>query len=548
MPPAGSADELPLVVQTDGGPTLSWRGIDFYPRTEPVSYARRKARVLSPLPRTLYYVPSLGLGHGLAELMEQLPRECAVLCVEAYQQVMALALAQGVRRDPRLVIVRTEEPDAAVAALRTLGIGRFRRVVEMPLCAGYRLAPATYRAIRRGLEQEIMRFWQNRLTLIAMGSLQVRNLLSNLPLLREATDFSALSTVLPVVVAGAGPSLEETLPVLAAHRGRFALLAVDTALPALGQNGIIPDLVVDIEAQVVNTRDFLPAPAAGGPRLACDLSVHPSVPRLFPGALSFFSSEFAPFRLWQRLSSSGLRPYPFPALGSVGVAAVHAALLLTEAPVFLTGLDFAFPGGRTHARGSPFLAAELEHSCRFAPVGQSGFQALAVRRLLRAGDKQGQTVLTDRVMSSYRDALQAELRADSHRTVDCGSTGLPLGVRTISLRELGDRLAGTPGLRDTAERLQVKSGGRYPSERLGSFIAQERARLARMAAAAADRAGTAPEIMEEILDEVDYAWAHFPDRPEPSSPGQGIEPGFVARAGVAARFYDERLRRIESML
>ncbi|HTZ53405.1 MAG TPA: hypothetical protein VMF68_17170, partial [Spirochaetia bacterium] len=61
-------------------------------------------------------------------------------------------------------------------------------------------------------------------------------------------------------------------------------------------------------------------------------------------------------------------------------------------------------------------------------------------------------------------------------------------------------------------------------------------------------AATAPGIMEDILDDVDYAWAHFPDRPEPSSPGQGIEPGFVARVGVAARFYDERLRRVESVL
>ena len=548
MPPAASADELPLVVQTSEGPTLRWRGIDFYPGTDPVSYARRKARVVSPLPRTLYYVPSLGLGHGLADLVDRLPQGSAVLCVEAFQQVMGVALGRGVHRDARLVIVRTEEPDAAVAALRSMGTGRFRRVVEVPLCAGYRLAPGTYGSIRRGLEQEIMRFWQNRLTLIAMGSLQVRNLLSNLPLLREATDFSALSTVLPVVVAGAGPSLEEALPVLAARRSRFALVAVDTALPALAQSGITPDIVVDIEAQVVNTRDFLPAPTAGGPRLACDLSVHPSVPRLFPGTVSFFSSEFAPLRFWERLASSGLRPRPFPALGSVGVAAAHAALLLTKAPVFLTGLDFAFPGGRTHARGSPFLAAEMEHAGRLAPVGQSGFQALAIRRLLSAADKRGRTVLTDRVMSSYRDALQNELRADSHRTADCGSTGLPLGVGNISTQELADRLASAPGVRDAAERLQVDSGRRYPAERLGPFVAGERARLARMAAAAADRAATAPGIMEDILDDVDYAWAHFPDRPEPSSPEQGIEPGFVARVGVAARFYDERLRRVESVL
>lgn len=549
MSPPVTADEGPVLLQTDEGPTLRWRGVDFYPRKEPVSYARRKARVFSPLPRTLYYVPSLGLGHGLPELLEKLPQSSAVLCVEAFQEVMGIALQRGVFRDPRLVIVRTVEPDAAVAALRSLGTGRFRRVVEMPLCAGYRLAPEAYAAVRRGLEREIMRFWQNRLTLIAMGSLQVRNLLSNLPLLRDALDFSALSTSLPVVVAGAGPSLEESLPLLAEHRGRFALLAVDTALPTLGACGITPDIVMDVEAQAANNADFLPAPArdphpaSAGPFLACDLSVHPTAARLFAGRTCFFSSEFAPLRLWDRLAGCGLRPAPFPALGSVGVAAVFAALRLSGAQVFLTGLDFAFPGSRTHARGSPFLLAALERVTRFEPVGQSGFQALAVRRLLRAADKHGRPVLTDRVMGSYRDGLEAETRAFAGRVYDCGQTGLPLGLRTVSTGQFADLLASGP---EEQERIRVDRRRRFPVDALGPLVAAERDLLSRMAgAAAAYASGTAAaEEVAALLTEADYAWAHFPDQPEMSS----LDKGFVARARIAALYYEQRLRRIESRL
>jgi len=541
MPPAVRADETPVVLQTEEGPTLCWRGIDFYPRKDPVSYARRKARVFSPLPQSLYYVPSLGLGHGLVELLEGLPPGSAVLCVEAFQEVMGVALRHGVHRDPRLLIIRTEEPDGALAALRSLGTGRFRRVVELPLCAGYRLAPEAYASIRHALEQEIMQFWQNRLTLIAMGSLQVRNLLSNIPLLAGAADFSALSTPLPVVVAGAGPSVEAALPVLSARRRRFALVAVDTALPVLRESGLTADVVVDIEAQAVNTRDFIPAPRGPGPWLACDLSVHPSVPRLFPRRVSFFSSELAPLRLWDRLSANGLRPMPFPALGSVGVAAAHAALLLTSAPVFLAGLDFAFPGSRTHARGSPFLIAELERSERLQPVGQAGFEALAIRRLLRSPDKHGQPVMTDRVMRSYRDALEKEARSARQQVYDCGPTGLPLGVRMLPLQELSDVLARSP---ETDERIRVDRGRGFSADRVRPFLADERQRLARMVEAAARSAGPAAGELEEILADVDYAWAHFPDRPEPSSSAAS----FVARAAVAARFYDERLRRIQESL
>ncbi len=537
----------PLLVQTDAGATLSWKGVDFYPRTDPVDYARRKARVFSPQPRSLVFVPSVGLGHGLDELLRACPPDCAVLCVEAFQEVMGIALRRGIQNDPRLRVVRTDDPEAAVQVLRSLGTGRFRRVVEVPLCAGYRLAPGTYAAIRRRLEQELVSFWQNRLTMIALGSLQVRNLVANLPLLPEASDFSALSTTLPVMVAGAGPSLERSLPLLAEHRRKFALVAVDTALPTLRAAGLTPDLVLAIEAQAANNQDFIPAALADGVLLACDLSIHPSAARMFRGRLFFFSSEFAPFHLWERLSRCGLRPLPFPALGSVGVAAAHASLRLTASNVFLTGLDFSFPGRRTHASGSPFAITALSRATRTHPVGQDAFVGLAARPLLLRPDKHGRPVPTDRVMRSYRDGLEAEVAGSGARVYDCGETGLHLGVRLLSPGELAGLLPQRPY---SGPPIVAREERRFPASALKPFIAEERAlldRLLREAVVPAAGESTTP-ILTDLLREADYTWAHFPDPPELSSPENVIDRSFVARARVAAMYYDERLRRIEAVL
>ena len=154
----------------------------------------------------------------------------------------------------------------------------------------------------------------------------------------------------PVVVAGAGPSLESAFPILARCRAQFTLVAVDTALPMLRSSGLVPDVVVAVEAQAVNNQDFIGSAASMGAVLACDLSVHPSVARLFAGRHFFFCSEFAPLRLWRRMDAAGLRPRGFPALGSVGVTAAHAALEITGESVFLTGLDLSFPGAED-ARG-----------------------------------------------------------------------------------------------------------------------------------------------------------------------------------------------------
>ena len=180
----------------------------------------------------------------------------------------------------------------------------------------------------------------------------------------------------------------------------------------------------------------------------------------------------------------------------------------------------------------------LSRGGRFDPVGQDAFQALAARRLLRKADKRGRLVLTDRVMSSYRDRLEAEAQDASGRIFDCGddgtaprrSAGHGEGARAASPR------APAPGgtVRSTPAR-------RFHVEALRPFVTTERALLARLVK---ETDGHGPSSIAELLSEADYTWAHFPDQPDLSSPDRS----FVARARVAALYYDERLRRIESLL
>ena len=534
--------EDPLLIETGEGRTLLWKGLSFYPSGNPLEYARRKARVFSPPTRSLVFVPSVGLGYGLSELLERLPEGCAVLCVEVHQEVMAMALSQGLPADPRLSIVRTAEPAGAAAALESMGIHRFRRVVELPLCAGYRLSPELYAQCRKRLEEEVRRYWQNRLTLIALGSLQVSNVLLNLSLLPGAHDLSALSTARPVVVAGAGPSLDECIPAMSRLRRGFVLAAVDTAFPCLAAHGIFPDIVVALEAQVVNMQDFIPF-RSDSAVLACDLSSHPAVNRLFAGRLYYFSSRFAPLRLFDRLAEAHLLPALFPALGSVGVAAVHAGLRIGRGDVFLTGLDLSFPGARTHAQGSPYHLAMLNGSSRLRPIGQDAFQALAARVLVRAADKRGGFVRTDKVLKSYRDSVEEVVRDSAARVMDFGPQGLELGIGRISMGEWEERLA--CGSAPPA-RLEIDTVSVFTRDQVRRFFQAEKGLLERALDALRETTagGGASEECRALLREIDYTWVQFPDPPGLENPDRS----FLARARVAAGHYARRLERIASIL
>ena len=100
---------------------------------------------------------------------------------------MRLALQQGLPDDPRLVVAesgrcrrRSSPPSSPLASVVSEGWFSFA------LSGGYRLAPELYTECLRRLEERLRLYWQNRLTLIALGSLQVRNVVSNLALLLAA--------------------------------------------------------------------------------------------------------------------------------------------------------------------------------------------------------------------------------------------------------------------------------------------------------------------------------------------------------------------------
>jgi hypothetical protein len=404
--------EAPLLLQTEKGLTARIGNLFLYPPDDPLGYARRRALSAEIPPRTLVFVPSVGLGHGLPELLSRLPQTSSILCVEIDQRIMALAAAAGLPKDPRLTIIRTESEAAAADVLAGMGTGSFRRVVNLPLSAGYRIGREIYSKIQAALASEIRAYWQNRMTLIGMGSLYVKNLFDNLPMLAGAGDFGSLSTENPVVVCGAGPSLDPCIPFLRKLRDRYLLVSVDTALPALAACALVPDLIVTLEAQHANLADFIPFRDSTIP-VAADLISSPEVLRMSPGSLYFFSSSFAPIPLFDRLKQNGLLPFPIPALGSVGVAAVFVSARLTAGDVFLAGLDFSFPRGQIHARGTPSHLSMLSTSCRFRSVGQDAFASFLGRPRVRGIDKRGSSVVTDLTLRSYRDQLETIVRANA---------------------------------------------------------------------------------------------------------------------------------------
>ncbi len=161
----------------------------------------------------------------------------------------------------------------------------------------------------------------------------------------------------PAVVAGSGPSLGETLPILKAMRHRVVLFSVGSSLRVLVRNSLIPDFhveletapsVVDVLGEIAQEEIFerVTLLAAHG--------ISPDVGRAFRRTILFVREN--------SLSSCLLGKDAEAVSGALpvaGNAAVGLAARLGFARVVLFGLDFGYrDAARHHAAGTIYVDEE----------------------------------------------------------------------------------------------------------------------------------------------------------------------------------------------
>ena len=545
---------------TGGGEGEGRRGFVYRGKTllsgiDPAGRADRTADAIPLADRTLYFCPSPLYGYGLGRLLQRLAAEApnsAVLCVEADAELYDLALknrAPSLSADPKLRITDTCEA-AALSALvrRSWGARVFRRLEMIRLSGGWQLFPDLYASLADALRREIAVDWGNALTLTKLGRRYIRNALRNLALIPRCPSIAGLSFGGdPVLVLGAGPSLDPLLDGLAARFGEtlqnpqarpFKIICVDTCLPALRERNIRPDLAVILESQHWNLRDFIGSRGREIPA-AMDLSALPASGRVLAGGVRLFVTVWTGLRIFGRLRAAGLLPASLPPLGSVGLCAVELARRLSRGTILSGGIDFSFTLDSYHARSTPGHEDKLRRQNRFQSLlnAAAAFGPAAVT----AVSKSGRAVQSDPAMRGYRDLFEREFAADP-RLFDLAGGGLPLGITTLSPETAWEMLAET-GAGETGRETPGHPGAAADqaalTERVRLFLGEEKERITLVRAILTGGAED-PGKLSALIDECDYLWAHFPDYAGAGGRRPGAEE--LASGSPAAISFLKRLR------
>lgn len=233
----------------------------------------------------------------------------------------------------------------------------------------------------------------------------------------------AISNV-PAIVVAAGPSLDKNIEELRNAKGRAMIIAVDTALKPLLKKGIMPDLVITVDAKKPPVL-FMHPEFEYIPLVMGDFSNY-QLGRIHKGK-RFYYAENNSYMNYLYKKETGCIVGVTETGGSVANSAFSFASILGFKTIILVGQDLAFTGRKRHA----YDAYGENKKDEFINDG----------KYFEVEDINGDKVYTEFNMNMYRKWFETQIvRYPYLKVIDATEGGAKIeGTEIISLKQAIDR-------------------------------------------------------------------------------------------------------------
>ena len=287
-----------------------------------------------------------------------------------------------------------------------------KKITYLPLLNRTKLDKKKFDELQENIRLYQARVEINKNTLLKFGKLWVKNQTKNLPHMTYSNDISRVFGKfknIPGIIVSAGPSMEIVIPYIKKLKESFLILAVDTAVKSLIEEGIEPDFVMSIDAQYWNAK-HLDGVITEKTILVADSSIQPSALRGFKNRIYFTKSTFPVGKYFEEKRA------PFPKIASGGSVSTNIwdfALQLGLRELYFIGQDLGFPGFITHYKNSYFEKNMLICSNRHNPIETQSFNYIYSGFPTLVTSNSGKTIVSDKRMSIYIDWFKEKLKLNS---------------------------------------------------------------------------------------------------------------------------------------
>lgn len=510
-------NQKPCVVQTPQGFSVSYKNQFLYSKYNPAKSILQTIEKLEILPGSIILCKSPVLGYGLKEIALKIPENCILILCE-----FDLALYQFEKENLDLSnipanVIFPHPQDLKDLPLKIYNLtqkNNFKRCISINFSAGQQFHQDFYSNLEKACTDSIMTFWKNRVTLTKFGRKYSSNLFANLKILDKTQPLSKyLSSVnKPILVFGAGQSLDLFFSHTKIDFSEYFVLCVDTALSPLLKRNIKPDGIFIEEAQSIITRSFINK--TDGLQVFAGLSSTRLLWHfLNPKQISYFMTQYTEAKFLDKLYKNLPLIHKNPPFGSVGLTAVYYALQFRSTPsipVYVIGLDFSYSAGLTHAKGTMAHLQRLINNNKLNSIENHG--AAFAASSIKFTDKSKKTFFTSPSLYSYAQIFQNYFY-NTENLFDAGECGIPLGIER-KIPSCQDQNLSEKDKENITNLIKSEFDPKSLKD-LKTYLDNEKNDLKRLLDLLQGKIKLEQEQLKEeilkIVEEREYLYLHFPD-------------------------------------
>lgn len=529
----------PCLVETSQGFSVKYKERFLYSKYNPEKNILQIVENISILPGTLILCFSPLLGYGINNLIKKLPNDCILLGCEVDKELFSITKEFCSKLEKsssnRFYLLSPSEVKKLPILLETqaknyLQKRNIKRIIKIDFSAGTTLYPEFYSNLEITLQSIINQFWKNRITLVNFGRRYSRNLIKNLSSLKNSVPLSSLFKTVSknILVLGTGESLEKTIEQIKNTYDLYFIIAVDASLPILKKYKIKADIVVCEESQIAIAKAFIGCKKYAEYSVAGLTSCHNTVCTSAKNN-SWFIPIYENTNFLKRLQNLELVPF-IPPLGSVGLTATYLALNLRKdknIKIFVSGLDFSFSAGKTHANGAPANIALQSYSNRLSPAANyNATYNIGTSKFL---DKSAQLKYTNVALNGYANIFN-DFFANEINLFDATTSGIKLNIPYLLPQATNNQITNNTSTNEYYSKSQIQKVINFLNNELQKLNELKDILTSKIILSETER----NKKILEIISEREYLFLHFPDGTHPS-----LKIDFLKRIRTEIDFFEK---------
>lgn len=319
----------------------------------------------------------VGDGSHILALLELMPENGLVFCAEPdvarFKSFLSTSTATKLLADERVCFGVGVQDEAFFRSMVGYSVVDFEHAEPLIFAPLFSEDPKFYAAFFREFAQRIEMLRKLYGTNLTKSGLWQGNTFRNFKSLIRTPDpaeFHGLFHGIPMIMAGAGPSLDESIDFLRWAQNRAVIVAGNSSMRALVNGGVRPHFVLAADPNETTDRGF-EGVELGDTILVCPFLVHPGVVPRFGDRVITWSLNNAVATHFRKVIGRE-RCAHVTEQGTVSACAFDLAVIFGSSALFFVGQDLAARvDGRMHASDSFYEDSGTDQTamdkCRWMP-------------------------------------------------------------------------------------------------------------------------------------------------------------------------------------